>query len=181
MGLILDRYAHLISPIHQWEQRAKIVALLALIFAFACVKHLVLLPARILVTATLYVLSRLPLSFLLNRLSYPGFFIVAVVLFFPFFVGNTAILTIGCIKIKQEGCLLFLLILVRFICIFTVSLVLFATAPFLATIKAMRSLGLPDVIVDYDVTFLSLFGGIGGNAGKNANSDEIARVSPEKV
>ena len=36
-------------------ERAKIVALLALIFAFACVKHLVLLPAMILVTATLYV------------------------------------------------------------------------------------------------------------------------------
>ena len=148
MRLILERYAHLISLIHQWEQRSKIVALLALIFAFACVKHLVLLPAMILVTATLYVLSRLPLSFLLNRLSYPGFFIVAVVLFLPFVVGNTVILTIGFIKIKQEGCLLVLLILVRFICIFTVSLVLFATAPFLATIKAMRSLGLPDVIVD---------------------------------
>ena len=148
MRLIFERYANLISPIHQWEQSSKIVALLALIFAFAFVKKLVLLPAMILVTATLYILSRLPLSFLLTRLRYPGLFILAVVLFLPFAVGNTVILNFGFLEIKQEGCLLVGLISVRFICIFTVSLVMFATAPFLSSIKAMRSLGLPNLIVD---------------------------------
>ena len=148
MRLILDRYANLISPIHKWEQSSKIVALLALIFAFAFVKQLILLPAMILVTSTLYILSRLPLSFLLTRLHYPGLFIIAVVLFLPFAVGNTVIFSLGFLQIKQEGCLLVCLIVVRFLCIFTVSTILFATAPFLSSIKAMRSLGLPNIIVD---------------------------------
>ena len=143
-----EGYANLSSPIHQWEQKSKIVALLSLIFAFAFVKELVLLPAMILVTASLYILSRLPLSFLLSRLRYPGLFIVGAILFLPFAVGNKIIFSIGFLEIRQEGCLLVGLITVRFICIFTVSLVLFGTAPFLSTIKAMRSLGLPNILID---------------------------------
>ena len=34
MKLGLDQYANLDSPIHRWEQRSKLVALIALIFAF---------------------------------------------------------------------------------------------------------------------------------------------------
>ena len=148
MRLALDKYAYLVSPIHRWEQRSKLVALLALIFAFAFVQQLVLLPAMIAVTITLYKLSRLPLAFLLNRLRYPGCFIAAVVLFLPFVAGDTVIFSFGWLTLRQEGCLSVLLIVTRFICILTVSLVLFGTASFLSSIKAMRSLGLPDVIVD---------------------------------
>ena len=148
MRLALDKYAYLVSPIHRWEQRSKLVALLALIFAFAFVQQLVLLPAMIAVTIILYKLSRLPLAFLLNRLRYPGCFIAAVVLFLPFVAGDTVIFSFGWLTLRQEGCLSGLLIVTRFICILTVSLVLFGTASFLSTIKAMRALGLSDVIVD---------------------------------
>lgn len=148
MKLILDKYAHLSSPIHRWETRSKLVALLALIFAFALVQKLVLLPAMLLVTAVLYGLSRLPFSFLLTRLRYPGFFILAVVFFLPLVSGETVIFSWGLFKVRQEGCLLVLLILTRFLCIMTVSIVLFGTAPFLTSIKSMRSLGLPPLIVD---------------------------------
>lgn len=148
MRLAIDKYAYLTSKIHRWEQSSKLVALLALIFAFAFVNKLVLLPAMIAVTMVLYTLSRLPFSFLLNRLCYPGFFIAAVVIFLPFVAGDTVIFSIGWLKIRQEGCLSVVLIVTRFICIFTASLVLFGTAPFLTSIKAMRSLGLSDTIVD---------------------------------
>ena len=148
MKLALDRYAYLDSPIHRWQQRSKLVALLALIFAFTFVEKLILLPAMIVVTLVLYALSRLPLSFLLTRLRYPGFFIVAVVVLLPFVAGDTVIFSLGSLTVRQEGCLAVLLISTRFLCILTVSLVLFGTAPFLASIKAMRSLGLPGVIGD---------------------------------
>ncbi|MEC4895840.1 MAG: cobalt ECF transporter T component CbiQ [Oscillatoria sp. PMC 1051.18] len=153
MKLALDKYAHLGSPIHRWEQRSKLVALLSLIFAFAFVQELIFLPGMVLVTATLFILSRLPFSFLLSRLRYPGWFIAAVVIFLPFVTGDTVIFQIGELAIKQEGCLQVLLIVTRFICILTVSLVLFGTATFLTSIKALRSLKLPTVIID--MTLLS--------------------------
>ncbi|MBE9115898.1 cobalt ECF transporter T component CbiQ [Lusitaniella coriacea LEGE 07157] len=148
MKLNLDRYADLSSPIHRWEMRSKFVGLLALIFAFAFVQKLVLLPAMIFVTVLLFVLSRLPLSFLLNRLRYPGLFIAGVVMFLPFLGGETILFHLGGIAVKEEGCLAVLLIVTRFVCILTVSLILFGTAPFLSSIKALRSLGLPGVIAD---------------------------------
>ncbi len=148
MKLFLDKYAKLDSPIHRWEIRSKLVSLLALIFSFSFVNQLFLLPLMVIVTANLFSLSRLPFKFLLSRLRYPGLFILALVIFLPFVAGDTVILQLGILQIKQEGCLQVLLIITRFVCILTVSLVLFATAPFLTTIQAMRSLFLPDIIVD---------------------------------
>lgn len=149
MKLRLDQYADLDSPLHRWEQRSKLVALIALIFAFAFADRLILLPPMLLITAVLYVLSKLPLAFLLTRLRYPGLFILAVVALLPFASsGNTILFTIGSLEVKQEGIEAVVLIATRFLCILTVSLVLFGTAPFMTTIKAMRSLGLPDIIVD---------------------------------
>ncbi|MEC4985686.1 MAG: cobalt ECF transporter T component CbiQ [Oscillatoria sp. PMC 1068.18] len=153
MKLALDKYAYLGSPIHRWEQRSKLVALLSLIFAFAFVQELILLPGMILITTILFVLSRLPWRFLLSRLRYPGWFIIGVTIFLPFVTGDTVIFQIGELAIKQEGCLQVLLIVTRFICILTVSLVLFGTATFLTSIKALRSLGLPSIIID--MTLLS--------------------------
>ena len=148
MKLALDRYAYLDSVIHHWEQRSKLIALLVLIFAFAFVEHLILLPAMVVITATFFHLSRLPFSFLISRLRYPGWFILGVVIFLPFVAGDTVLFSLGFLEIKQEGCLQVLLILIRFLCILTISLILFGTAPFLTSIKAMRSLGLPQTIVD---------------------------------
>ena len=98
--------------------------------------------------AILFSLSKIPFSFLIKRLRYPSWFILAVVLFLPFISGESAVFQLGALTIKEEGCWQALLISVRFFCILTVSLVMFGTAPFLSSIKAMRSLGLPRVIVD---------------------------------
>lgn len=148
MKLILDKYSHLDSPIHRWEQRSKIVALFALTLAFAFVNQLIILPIMVLVTAILYGLSRLPLSFLLERLRYPGIFILAMIITLPLVAGETVIFQWGWLSIKQEGCSSVLLIFTRFVCILTVNLVLFGTAPFLTTIQSLRSLYLSEIIVD---------------------------------
>ncbi|MGF1498405.1 MAG: cobalt ECF transporter T component CbiQ [Elainellaceae cyanobacterium] len=149
MKLGLDEYAELNSPMHHWEQRSKVVAIVALMFAFAFVSDLILLPVMLLVTAVLYALSRLPLSFLLTRLRYPGLFILAVIVLILFAsAGNTVLAQVGPLSITREGVETVALIAARFFCIITVSLILFGTAPFLTSIKAMRSLRLPDVMVD---------------------------------
>ncbi len=153
MKLVLDKYAYLDSPLHRWQQKYKLVGLLSLIFAFAFIQNIWLLPIITSITIILFILSHLPTSFLVSRLRYPSWFILAVVIFLPFVAGDTAIFQWGYLTIKAEGCWDALLISVRFFCILTVSLVLFGTAPFISSLKAMRNLGVPSVIVD--MTLLS--------------------------
>jgi cobalt/nickel transport system permease protein len=153
MKLALDRYAYLRSPIHSWQQEYKFIGLLGLIFAFSFVQSLVLLPIIILISASFFLLSRLPFTYLISRLRYPGWFILAVVILLPFTVGNNILWEWNWLSIKEEGLQTALLIVVRFLCILTLSIVLFGTAPFLQSIKALRSLGLPKAIVD--MTLLS--------------------------
>lgn len=153
MKLALDKYADLNSPIHRWQQNYKLVGLLSLIFAFAFIKNLWLLPIIIGITIIVFGASKLPVRFLASRLRYPSWFIIAVVIFLPFLAGNTIIFDWGYLTIKAEGCRDALLISVRFFCILTLSLVLFGTASFLSSVKGMRKLGIPSAIVD--MTLLS--------------------------
>ena len=153
MKLALDRYAYLDSPLHRWQQGYKLVGLLSLIFAFAFIQNIWLLPIMVTITSILFIISEIPVSFLITRLRYPSWFILAVIILLPFVSGSTPILEWGYLAIKEEGCWQALLVSVRFFCILTMSLILFGTAPFLSSIKAMRSLGLPRVIID--MTLLS--------------------------
>ncbi|MEM9274889.1 MAG: cobalt ECF transporter T component CbiQ [Cyanobacteria bacterium P01_F01_bin.143] len=148
MKLTLDRYAHLESPMHRWQQKYKLIGLLGLIFAFSFISSLILLPIIISITIIIFATSRLPLSYLISRLRYPGYFILAVVFLLPFVAGDTIIWQWGWLNLRWEGCQETLLIVVRFFCILTVSLVLFGTATVLNSIKGLRGLGLPQVILD---------------------------------
>jgi len=148
MKLLLDEYAHLDSPLHRWEPRCRLVAFMALIFAFSFVRDLRLLPAMVAASFALYAVSRLPVSFLLTRLRFPGFFLLMMAVLLPFLSGQTVIARLGPLALRQEGCLDLLLIVVRFVCILTAGLILFGAAPFLTTIKAMRALGLPPILAD---------------------------------
>jgi cobalt/nickel transport system permease protein len=144
----LDAYAHGTSPLHRWDTRYKLVALLTLMFAFAAVRTLWLLPPMLLVTAAFYGCARLPLAFLLHRLRYPGFFLLAVVLLLPLSSGQTVLLSLGPLALRHEGTQAALLIVCRFVSIITLGIVLFGTAPMLHTIRALRSLGLPSILSD---------------------------------
>lgn len=158
MHLWIDEYAHLDSPLHRWDPRQKFVALMAMIFAFSFVRDLRLIPAMIVLTAGLYALSQLPVAFLLMRMRYPGYFLGIMALILPFFAGQTVLFTLGPLAVYEEGVVQLALIAARFGCILTVGLVLFGTAPFLTTIHAMRSLGLPALLADMTLlTFRYLF------------------------
>lgn len=144
----LDQYAHLSSPIHRWEPRTKLVGLIVLVFAFSAIQDVRLLPAMYLVTAGLFLLSRLPVGFLLARLKLPGYFLLFLVAILPFISGETILLHVGPLAIRQEGVMDAVLIASRFLCIITVTLILFGTSPFLTSIKAMRALGMPAILAD---------------------------------
>jgi cobalt/nickel transport system permease protein len=148
MNLTLDAYAHRDSPLHRWEPRCKLVALLVLLFAFAFVRDLRLLPAMLLVTAGLYAASRLPAALLLSRLRYPGMFLLLFALLVPLLVGSTILLKIGPLAFYREGLLFLLLVATRFTSILTVGIVLFGTTPFMTSVRALRALGLPEILAD---------------------------------
>ena len=148
MNLALDEYAHLDSPLRRWDPRCKLISLMVLIFAFAFVSDLRMLPAMVVVTCIIFIMSRLPASFMATRLRYPSFFLLALVIVLPFISGQTVVMSIGPLDVRQEGLISVLLITTRFLCILTIGLVIFSTAPFLTTIKAMRALGLPAILTD---------------------------------
>lgn len=148
MRLGFDEYSHLDSPFHRWEPRCKFIGLMALIFAYSFVQDLRMLLAMVLVTSAIYIISKLPVSFMVMRLRYPSFFLLVVVLLLPFVSGQTVVMSIGPLDLRQEGLLAVLLIATRFLSILTIGLVLFSTAPFLTTIKAVRALGIPAVLAD---------------------------------
>lgn len=148
MKFNLDEYAYLNSPIHCWEPRCKLIGLMALVFAFARVETLKLVPFMLGITVLLYALSQLPFSFWLRRIRYPGLFLLGVVALLPFLSGSTIIWQWGILTLRQEGLLAVILVSSRFLSIITVGLILFSTTPFLTTVKAMRSLGLPPILAD---------------------------------
>ena len=166
MNLALDEYAHLDSPFHRWDPRYKLVGFLALIFAFSFVRDLYMLLAMVVVTVTIYIVSKLPVSFMLSRLRYPSFFLLALVLILPFIAGQTIVMSIGPLDVHQEGLLSVLLIATRFLSILTIGLILFGTAPFLTTIKAMRALGLPAILTDMVLLSFRYLHEIGGDLRK---------------
>jgi len=148
MKLGIDEYTNLDSPFHRWEPRYKLISLMTLIFAFSFVRDLRMLAAMVAVTVAFYIVSKLPASFLLRRLRYPSFFLLAIVLTLPFLSGQTVIMSIGPLDLRQEGLLAVLLIATRFLSILTIGLVLFGTTPFLTNLKAVRALGLPGIMAD---------------------------------
>jgi len=148
MKLLLDKYAYLDSIVHRWESKPKFIALITLIFSFAFIQKITLLPIIICISIILFYLSNLPLQFFLSRLRYPGIFIVSVVILLPFLVGKTVIFSLFIFQIKLEGLMLVILVVTRFICILTITLILFGTCPFLTTLKTLRSMGLSPIISD---------------------------------
>lgn len=148
MGLILDTYAGLDSPLHRWWPRAKVVGLGLLILGFTSVRQIQLVPVCLLVTAMLYVMSGLPWSFLRSRLRYPGLFLLGMVIALPLLSGSTVLWQWGPLAIRQEGLLAMGLIAGRFLSIVTVGMVLLGTTPLLILVETLVSLGLPPLLAE---------------------------------
>lgn len=147
-GSSWEMFVPMQSPLHHWDPRPKLIGLGALIFAFACVERVALLPLMALVTLSFFVLSGLPWHFLWVRLRYPGLFLLGVILLLPFLAGETVIWSWGPLALRAEGCWSAVLIGGRFLCIVSLSLILLGTTPFLAIVRGLRSLGLPPILTD---------------------------------
>lgn len=181
MKLGLDEYTDLSSPMHRWEPRCKLIGLMVLIFAFSYIRDLRMLLAMVVVTIAIFAISNLPVSFMLQRVRYPSFFLLVVVLMLPFLSGQTVVLSIGPLDVHQEGLLGVLLIATRFLSILVIGLVLFGTAPLLTNIKAMRALGLPAILADMILLSFRYLHEIGGDLQKMQTSMRLRGFKRHRV
>lgn len=136
------------SLLGRWEARYKLIGFLILIFSFALVQELRLLPVMLLTAFSLYRLTALPLSYLISRLRLPGFFLLATGLILPFWSGQTVLWQLGPLAVRLEGALSLLVIAVKFISILTLATALFASTPLPLLAGALRGVGVPWLLTD---------------------------------
>ena len=136
------------TSLARWETRVELVGLLALVFAFAGVGDVRLLPVMLAIAGIIYRLSSLPFSYLVSRFKVPGVFLIALAVVLPLFSGETVIAQLGPVALRLEGTLAFVSIAARFASIITVVTVLFATTPMPTLVRAMGALGLPSLLGD---------------------------------
>jgi len=132
----------------RWETRLKVPALLLLVFSFAFIRDLRLLPLLVLVAALIYAFSGLPFKYLVYRVRLPGFFLLAMAIILPFWSGQTIIWQLGPLALRQEGSLGLLLVAVKFFAILTVVIALFGTTSLPQLTVALRTIGIPWLITD---------------------------------
>jgi cobalt/nickel transport system permease protein len=144
----IDEHSDRASLIQKWDVRLKLMGFLLLAFAFAYVRDLRMLVAMLTVTAAIYAVSRLPVTYWLKRMRYPSLFLLAIVLILILLSDGDVAASLGPFDLHEDGLFSALLIAIRFVSILTLVLVLFGTSPFLKTIKAMRALRLPAILAD---------------------------------
>ncbi len=136
------------NSLSEWETRLKLLGLLCLVFAFATINDLRLLPLMIITALAVYRLSALPASYLISRLKVPGIFLLAMAVVLPLSAGETVLAQAGPVALRLEGTLGLLSIAARFFSIITVATVLLASTPMPTLVRAMGSLGMPDLLGD---------------------------------
>lgn len=136
------------AVLRRWDARYRLVGLLVLAFSFSFVEDLRLVPAMIMVTAGICVGSGVEASWVLRRLRLPSFILLVLVLTLPFVSGEEVLASAGPLAVRREGLVGALLIASRFACIVSAGIILLGSTPQLTNIKAVRALGVPQIMAD---------------------------------
>jgi len=148
----IDRYAGLSSPIHAWDPRLKIVSTLTLIFSIILLYNLELIIIGMLFSIFLVYVSKIPFSFVLNRLKWVFIFILPFFLIIPFTLmgDGDEIARFGGITLIFRGIEYVLFATMIVIKALTAVMLIFpmiGTSRIDITIKALEGLHLPNKLV----------------------------------
>ncbi len=144
---ILDRHAYADTPVHRLDARAKVVTTFIFILTVVSYGKYAIAPLIpfVLFPLSLAILGFVPARLIMKRLLIASPFIVFIGLFNPL-IDRTPALQLGDVVITG-GWISFISILLRgFLCIFA-AIVLIATTSFPKITQALRSLGVPRVLV----------------------------------
>jgi cobalt/nickel transport system permease protein len=160
MTLAFDHLAGLDSPLRRLDPRWKLAALVPAAGAVAVLRTL---PAAVLALAgagVLVVLGRLPLRWYLGRLGGLSLFLLLFVVLLPFLLdGPGPTWDLGPVRFSLHGLAVALVLCCKALAIVSLMLVVLATAPLEATLKAAHALHVPGLVVQllmltYRYTFL---------------------------
>ena len=125
----IDRFAHLASPIHQWDARWKLAAGAVFILAFALVqKVLICAGLGLAMVVALLLLSRLPVRWVLARLRGVLLFLAFLALVLPL-SGPAPYRSVVGLSLSGPGIHLAALLVLKVFAVVSLVMVLFATAP----------------------------------------------------
>lgn len=151
----LDRFAHLQSPVHRLDPRAKILGALAVVlgvvlapFGEAWPETSLRFGGYLLVLLCLVLISRVPLRYLMMRSLIVIPFIGFLVVFVPFMKGGTVLfrLPLG-LEVSREGLMRCAEILVKaYTCVLAVVL-LTSTTPFSRVLQGLSGLRFPKALI----------------------------------
>lgn len=136
------------SLLGKWNPRLRLPALFVLAFAFSGISSPAAVIVMMVITCCCWMLSGLPIRYLLQRLRYPSLLIIFMLLILPFAGSGSPLFEVGIVSISREGFNAGILIAVRFYSILVLAIVFFGVAPLLTNIATLRALGLPWLMVD---------------------------------
>jgi cobalt/nickel transport system permease protein len=142
-----DKYSYLSSPVHKWDARYKTAALFTTGFSLSFVRSTESVFSGFLLAITVLLISKIPLRFVLKKLSYLLPFFLMMLIIMPLTFGKSSIFKIAGVNIYSEGILHFSLITVRVVSAVIVFTALFASERFNITLKALVKLGVSDKII----------------------------------
>lgn len=136
------------SPIRRLDPRWKLAALLPAVAIVAVLRSLPAAAAALAGALALAALSRLPLRWYLTRIGMLAAVLALFALPLPLLLGNEGpAWEVGPLRFSARGACVALLLCTKAVAIVTLMLVLLATAPLDATLKAAHALRVPGLLV----------------------------------
>jgi cobalt/nickel transport system permease protein len=149
MTLAFDFFPQTDSVVHHLDPRWKLAAALIAVIGVIVLQTLPASAAALLLAVLLVIVSRLPARWYLARVGAAGLFLALFAVFLPLVVPGPETQTwrLGPISISLAGAILALRLMAKALAILSLMLVLLATAPLDATLKAARALRVPGLLV----------------------------------
>ncbi|MBX6423841.1 energy-coupling factor transporter transmembrane protein EcfT [Thermosulfurimonas sp. F29] len=150
----IDRYGRGESPLHNLDERLKLLALALFLLAVNLTWDLSRALLFLGVSVALLLLSRLPLGFVLWHLRAPAGLALILAIFLALFGNRTPTSA----PLALPGLTLAITVLCKILACFIFFLALVATAPLFETVRAARALGVPEkLLILFLFTYRYLF------------------------
>lgn len=143
----IDKYAYLKSPLHSWDPRLKLISIGGVIISIVLISHIWLALMGLGFALLLVVISRIPLSFVVEDLKWVLLFVSFFLVIMPLTVPGNEIARFYFLSISSEGIKLASLIAIKATAAILLIFPMVGTMRFDITIKALEKLKLPRMLV----------------------------------
>lgn len=147
MRFDIDKYAHLNSPFHNFDPRAKIVCILILIFSIIIINDFNVLFVAFISSIILVLMCKIPIVFIIKRLKWVLFFVFALLIIIPITSTGHVIFSLGFIAITNQGLYLAGMISLKALSAALLIFPMVSTMTFITFIKAIEQLKIPNKLV----------------------------------